>query len=156
MSKISFSYTEIHNIVKIKSIDIINQFNPDVIIAISGGGLIPARMLRTYIDIPIYTVSMRYYNKNNEIMEHPELLQWIDNDFSNKNVLIVDEIDDSGSTINFCVDKLRDINKCKNIGVFVIHYKLKTKRFDNTRLDIDYFIGQDVQDKWIQYPWDMV
>ena len=113
MSKIQFSYTEIHNIVKIKSIDIINQFNPDVIIAISGGGLIPARMLRTYIDIPIYTVSMRYYNKNNEIMEHPELLQWIDNDFSNKNVLIVDEIDDSGSTINFCVDKLRDINKCK-------------------------------------------
>ena len=156
MSKIPFSYTEIHNIVKIKSIDIINQFNPDVIIAISGGGLIPARILRTYIDIPIYTVSMRYYNKNNEIMEHPELLQWINNDFSNKNVLIVDEIDDSGSTINFCVDKLRDINKCKKIAAFVIHYKLKTKRFDNTRLDIDYFIGQDVQDKWIQYPWDMI
>ena len=156
MSKIKFSYTEIHNIVKKKSIDIINVFKPDIIIAISGGGLIPARILRTYIDIPIYTVSMRYYNKNNEIMEHPELLQWVNNDFSNKNVLIVDEIDDSGSTINFCVDKLKDINKCNKLGVFVIHYKLKKKRFDNTQLNIKYFIGQDIEDKWILYPWDMV
>ncbi len=153
MSTLKFTYDEIHKIIKNKHEYISTSFKPDLIVAISGGGLIPSRILRTYLDIPIYTVSMHFYNEKHELMENPEIIQWIDNDFSNKRVLIVDEIDDTGTTINYCVKKLKETNRCNEIGAFVIHYKLKKKIFDNDK-DTNYFVGQYVPNKWITYPWD--
>lgn len=152
MSVLEYTYNEIHNIVKHKSEYILDKFNPQIIIAISDGGLIPARILRTYINIPIYTVSVKYYKENN-IMDTPQIIHWIHHNFSNKRVLIVDEIDDTGSTIHFCKNNLANINKCTNIGAFVVHYKQKEKFFENDNND-NYFVGQYVPDKWILYPWD--
>ena len=42
--KLFYSYNNIHNIIVSKS-DFIKQFNPDIILAIGGGGLIPAELL---------------------------------------------------------------------------------------------------------------
>ena len=66
-----FSYNQIHNIVE-STVDICRDYNPDVIIAIEGGGYIPARMLRTALNIPILAISLELYNdetntKNKEI-----------------------------------------------------------------------------------------
>lgn len=35
-------------------------------IAIGGGGFIPARMLRCFLEIPIYAVTTAYYDSDNE------------------------------------------------------------------------------------------
>ena len=40
----------------------IQEFAPDVIVAIGGGGFIPARMLRTELKIPILAVSLELYD----------------------------------------------------------------------------------------------
>ena len=65
--------------------------------AIGGGGFIPARILRTFIDVPIISVSVNFYDKKNNITTDPNLIQWLDNtvDLKNKKILIVDEIDDT-------------------------------------------------------------
>ena len=83
-----------------------------------------------------------------------DVIQWLDIDLSNKNVLIVDEIDDTRTTLEFCVNKLTTDNRLNNYGVFVIHNKLKTKKFkfpDN----IFYYSCSNIIDKWVGYPWDI-
>ena len=83
MNKLYYSYTDIHNLI-IKSSDEIKLFNPDLIIAIGGGGFIPARILRSLVDVPIYSVTLKLYNKEDEINDKVEVIQWLDLDLSNK------------------------------------------------------------------------
>ena len=61
MAKKFFSYNQIHKIVE-STVDICRDYNPDVIVAIGGGGYIPARMLRTALNVPILAVSLELYN----------------------------------------------------------------------------------------------
>ena len=53
MDKLYYSYSDIHNLVKQGSIHL-KDFKPDYIIAVAGGGLIPARILRTFIRCSYY------------------------------------------------------------------------------------------------------
>ena len=62
MAKISPSYSDIHDIVKEIS-NKVTELKPDIIIAISGGGLIPAIIMRTYIEKPVFTVGFQLYDK---------------------------------------------------------------------------------------------
>jgi len=75
-------------------------------VAIGGGGFIPARMLRTFVKIPIITVSLELYDdETNTRRERPTKLQWFDavsgvgDRLKGKRVLIVDEVDDSRTTL---------------------------------------------------------
>tara|TARA_B100001094_G_C18035695_1_gene722393 strand:- start:310 stop:789 length:480 start_codon:yes stop_codon:yes gene_type:complete len=157
MAKISPSYNDIHNIVKEISIKVA-KFKPDIIIAISGGGLIPARIMRTYIEKPVFTVGFQLYDKNDKMMETIKKTQWLDiqviKQFVNgKTVLIVDEVDDTRTTLYHCIEELKKCSTPKNIIVSVIHNKLKLKRHVLTE-DIIYIPGKEIGDEWIVYPWD--
>ena len=68
--KVYYSYSDIHDSVS-KLVPLLkSEFNPNVIIAIGGGGFIPARMLRTELKIPILAVSLELYDdKTNSIKE---------------------------------------------------------------------------------------
>jgi len=50
--KVYFSYEDIHEAVS-ASVERVKAFRPDVIVAIGGGGFIPARMLRTEVKVLI-------------------------------------------------------------------------------------------------------
>ncbi len=152
MDKIYVTYDEIHNEIKKISPQLI-EFNPDIIIAIGGGGLIPGRIIRTFLKKPLYTVTIQYYNEKDELNSNAKIMQWINEDLKPKKVLLVDEMDDTGSTLCFCLDKLKRDNNVTDIGVFVIHNKKKPKRY--TELSIPYFCCYEVSDKWVSYPWDM-
>ena len=146
MDKLKPSYNDIHNIVK-KIADKVIEFKPDVIIAISGGGLIPARMIRTHIKKPIFTVGFTLYNKEDKMMEI--LKDYLDK----KTVLIIDEVDDTRTTLYHCVKEIKKCVTPKNIIVSVIHNKIKLKKYLLTG-DIIYIPGKEIGDQWILYPWD--
>lgn len=61
--KVYFSYAQIHATVA-GLVPRVKEFKPDVIIAIGGGGFIPARMLRTQVKVPILAVSLELYDDN--------------------------------------------------------------------------------------------
>ncbi len=154
--KLYYSYNDIHNLIydlanKIKK----SEFKPDYILAVGGGGFIPARMLRAFIDIPILSMTINYYDKNNEITNNPNIIQWIDNMnhmLEDKKILIIDEIDDKRRTLKYIINRLRNDN-IKNLGVAVIHNKLKSKEV--TIENIPYFFADEIPDKWVVYPWDI-
>lgn len=151
MDKIYYSYQDIHNLVKQGSI-CLKDFKPDYIIAVAGGGLIPARILRTFIGVPIISVTISFYNEKNQIMDIPKILQWVDREtLKGKNILIVDEVDDTRKTLSYLVEFFRQ--NSKKLGVFVVNNKIKAKVYKIPD-DVLYISCRENTDIWINYPWD--
>ena len=67
--------------------------------------------------------------------------------------MIVDEVDDTRTTLKFCVDELIKTNSPKEVAVAVVHNKRKEKKVELGG-DILYLDGEDVADRWNCYPWD--
>ena len=92
---------------------ILDEFNPNVMIAIGGGGFVPARILRTFLkrhgskNIPIVAIGLSLYEDTPQRQgpEEPGVevirTQWLDfstiggQDLIGKKILIVDEVDDT-------------------------------------------------------------
>ena len=85
----------------------------DIILALSGGGLIPARLLRTCIDIPIFSVGISFYI-NDQKQDSPIIFQWLrDVEIKNiiqkkQNILIVDDLDDTRDTLLHIIKTLNE------------------------------------------------
>ena len=63
--RIYYSYADIHKTLE-KMVPEIKKFKPDLILAIGGGGYIPARILRSYLKVPILAISLGDTFKSNE------------------------------------------------------------------------------------------
>lgn len=179
------SYNNIHQLCQETS-EKIKAFKPDLIIAIGGGGFIPARMLRTFLKEPgqpnirIMAVILSLYEDIGTVGTQVETVgtqvvrtQWIDYAQSkvnlvNKNILIIDEVDDTRTTLHYAVSELKkdvveqaaavgaDPNDTK-FGIFVLHDKIKTKKADlpdDIMKTGNYFAARTVPDCWIAYPWE--
>jgi uncharacterized protein len=155
--KIHLSYNTIHKTVQKLAAEIAESgFDPDVIVAIGTGGFIPARILKTFIDRPILTVGIRYYDANNQPMESPRKIQWIDEvekKLADKKILLVDEVDDSRTTLEYCLRELLS-HRPAEIAVAVLHNKRKEKRGSIPAEVSGYYCGENFDDLWIVYPWD--
>lgn len=183
-SKMYISYNNIHQLCQ-ESADKIKAFKPDLIIAIGGGGFIPARMLRTFLKEPgqpnvrIMAIILSLYEDIDTVGDDAEKVgtqvvrtQWIDYaqskiDLVGKNVLIIDEVDDTRTTLHYAVSELKkDVEeqlKAKGVdpsstkfGIFVLHDKEKPKRADLPAdiMNGHYFAARSVPDVWIAYPWE--
>lgn len=155
--KVHLSYNAIHKTVKKLAHEIATSgYDPDVMVAIGTGGFIPARILKTFLNRPILTVGIRYYDTNNEPMESPQKIQWIDEvekKLAGKKVLLVDEVDDSRTTLEYCLRELLRHNPAE-IAVAVLHNKRKEKRGEIPKKITRYYCGENFDNCWIVYPWD--
>ncbi|AAW43408.1 hypothetical protein CNBE0100 [Cryptococcus deneoformans B-3501A] len=187
------SYNDIHKAIQDTAVEIKKDFAPTLFIAIGGGGFIPARILRTQLkndvngkkrNIPIQAVGLVLYEDMGGVEEKvgAEVVrtQWLDfstlgDNFTHggllgRRILIVDEVDDTRTTLMYLVKELqRDINKQledvkdevererlraeTKLGVFVVHNKLKPKA-GTLPDDVAYFSAVDTPDVWLAYPWE--
>lgn len=158
IQKIWYTYDDIHRVIKALAEKIQNSgIKYDAMIAIGGGGFIPARMLRCFLEIPIYAVTTAYYDSDNEgqVTEEVKKVQWLDpvpEALRGKNILVVDEVDDSRVTMEFCLNELLK-EDFGTVGVAVLHEKIKAKA-GKIPEGVPYFSGITVEDWWINYPWD--
>ena len=127
-----FSYNQIHNIVE-STVSVCKDYDPDVIVAIGGGGYIPARMLRTALRVPILAVSLELYGDTNTRNCEVDIKQWFDESYGTgrlvrgKRVLIVDEVDDSRTTLAYTASELIARHSPSSVAVMVVHNKDKAK-----------------------------
>ncbi len=156
-SRYYLSYARIHQTVKnLAGMVAASGFEADVMVAIGTGGFIPARILKTFLRKPILTVGISYYDAENRPTETPRAIQWIDEveqKLAGKRVLLVDEVDDSRVTLEFCLRELLR-HAPREIAVAVLHNKMKEKRGRLPSEIRHYFVGEALEDRWICYPWD--
>jgi hypothetical protein len=159
MEKRYFSYQEIHKTAKSMAGRIeAAGYSPDVIVAIGSGGFIPARIIRTFLGKPILAVGIAYYDANDKPTKFPRKVQWIEEaerQLSGKKILLVDEVDDSRTTLEYCIRELLSHHPAA-IAVTVLHNKNKPKRGVIPPEVAHYIVGEELGDVWIVYPWDAV
>lgn len=154
-------------------------------IAIGGGGYVPARILRSFLkkpgnpNIPIQAIGLSLYEQlgSDTQVEQPGTkvtrTQWLDlsslemANLIGKNVLIVDEVDDTRTTLEYAVKELqKDVDaaaqkagraESTKFSIFVLHNKDKEKKGHLPQDMIDdnrYLAARTVPDVWINYPWE--
>ncbi len=155
--KLYVSYNTVHKLIKKLAKQITDSgFDPDVIVAIGSGGFIPARIIKTFINRPIYAVGISYYGVDHKHREHPTKIQWIDEvqgQLRGKKVLLIDEVDDTRATLAYCVGELLSYEP-EEIAVLILHNKLKQKDVEFPPEIKRYYPALEVEDTWIKYPWD--
>lgn len=156
MKKIWYTYEDIHRAIKqlAEKIQSSGQ-NFDAMIAIGGGGFIPARILRSFLNIPVYTVTLSYYDANDQPTDSPQKIQWTNglaSQIKDKKLLVIDEVDDSRVTLDYCIQELKR-EGFHELGVAVLHEKRKPKK-GVLPADLPYYSAMVVEDWWINYPWD--
>ncbi|KAJ1448893.1 phosphoribosyltransferase-like protein [Pelagophyceae sp. CCMP2097] len=158
--RVYFSYAQVATTVS-AAVPRVRAFEPDIIVAIGGGGFIPARMLRTQVKVPIVAISLELYDDATCTANTRVLLkQWFGEEpgtfgalVRGKRVLVVDEVDDTRATLQYAIEELRARNAPAAVAVLVVHNKLKEKK-GTLADDVVYIAGEDVPDNWNCYPWD--
>jgi len=141
-----------------------SKWMPDYVVGITRGGLIPAVMISHYFELPMYAlqVSLRDNAANNESN------LWMAEDAFGydkikKNILIVDDINDSGATINWIINDWQQ--NClpndpywekvwnNNVKFLTIVDNLSS----NCKVDIDYTgveVNKAENSVWIDFPYE--
>ncbi|MCD6493999.1 MAG: phosphoribosyltransferase [Archaeoglobaceae archaeon] len=126
-----------------------NKFKPDAIVAIARGGWVPARILCDFLNVKdLYSVKTEHWGIVATETGKARITQPLNVDFSGKNVLIVDDVADTGETVEIVAEHVRDLN-AKDVKIAVIDYK-HTSKFKP-----DFFASEMKEWKWIVYPWSL-
>ncbi len=123
-------------------------YAPDCVIALSRGGLVPGRILVDILGIRTLSVmGLTHYFGMGKREKKPKVTQDLGPDLglAGKKVLLVDDVADSGKTLEF-VKKLLVSRGAKTVRVATIHYK------PSSTFEPDYYAA--VSDSWIVYPWE--
>ncbi|PWW73578.1 PRTase-like protein [Tuber magnatum] len=182
------TYNQVHKLCQNAAPKILDEFKPNLMIAIGGGGYVPARILRSFLktpgspNIPIQAIGLSLYEQLSEEGPEEEIgtkvtrTQWLDfTSLSNtnligKNILIVDEVDDTRTTLQYAVQELsKDVQlQAEKLGgnppktnffIFVLHNKDKSKRGTLPEEMVKagrYLAAETVGDVWCCYPWEAI
>ena len=95
----------------------------DVMLAITRGGMVPAGMLAYRLKIrDILVAAVEYYDDRGQPGPHPTFLQFpADPQLRGKQVLVVDEVWDSGTTIHAVTERVRQAGGLPTTAV--LHFK---------------------------------
>lgn len=127
---------------KIKS----SGYKPDIVVAIGRGGYVPARIVCDFLSIMNLTgVAVQHWGAA-EKKEKAKIIAPLNMKIKNKNVLVIDDITDTGETMAIVVKYLKKQNP-KNIKTGVLEHK--TVSF----FVPDFFAHKIVKWRWITYPW---
>ena len=135
------------------------DWQPDYIVGITRGGLVPATMISHWLDIPMMSLDV-------SLRDHTQSVSncgMAEDAFNGKNILIVDDINDSGATINWIMDNWESLNlpdDDKWLEVWGFNVRAATivdNLASDCKINID-FVGEEInkaeENIWIVYPWE--
>jgi hypoxanthine phosphoribosyltransferase len=146
MKKASFTWSEFHSFVNSLSQQI--DTTPNIIISIGKGGLIPGTILAEHYECNNLNLGLKSYkNQTRETIHEYQSLNEHYQVLRDANLLIVDDIADSGETFKYAVSKFK-AHGCERIKTASVFYKPCSK------FKPDYFSQTIDPDIWIVQPWE--
>ena len=166
---------QVHDIIRAMQKD---NWQPDYVVGLTRGGLVPANMISQYLDVRMETlkVSLRDSNEcesncwmaedafgyvNTDVVPRPADSVTTDPS-TRKNILIVDDINDTGATLNWIRQDwpsgcLPDDPAWKEIWNNNVRFAVLVDNQASGFHDIDYSgveINKAEEDCWIVFPWE--
>ncbi|AEH25143.1 phosphoribosyltransferase [Pyrococcus yayanosii] len=124
----------------------LREYRPDVIVGVARGGLIPAvRLSHILNDVPLKVIDVKFYKGIDERAEKPVITIPIHGDLKGKKVVIVDDVSDTGKTLEVVIDEVKKLG-AKDVKVACLAMKPWTSVVP------DYYVFRT--DKWIVFPWE--
>ena len=121
--------------------------NRHVLVGISRGGLVPLRLISDYLlDMHVGTMGVRFYLSPGETAKKPELLFPVQSEIEGKNIILVDDISDSGESLIFAKEHLE-----KSGALEIVSLALYTK--PKTKLTPDIYYKKTSE--WVIFPWEV-
>jgi hypoxanthine phosphoribosyltransferase len=161
VQKLYVTYNDVHKLCQEAAPKLLEEVNPQLMIAIGGGGYVPARILRSFLkrpgnpNIPIQAIGLSLYEQlstsTDADVEEPGTkvtrTQWLDlsalgemGSLVGKRILIVDEVDDTRTTLEYAVKELeKDVELAREkfggekaqFSVFVLHVSFSSSSLVN-------------------------
>lgn len=124
-----------------------SNYHPDIIVAIGRGGYIPARLLCDHLNIMALTgIKIEHYLSGASRLEQAILRYPLCTDIKDQKVLVVDDVNDSGDTLELAVSYLQTFHP-REIRTAVMHHKIISN------VDVDYLAKKIIKWRWLIYPW---
>ena len=122
-------------------------FVPDVIVGVSRGGWVPARVLCDLLNAPVLaSIGVAFYADVGEAGSRPTLTQPLSVAVSGKMVLLVDEVADTGESLKLAKEQV-----VKEGAREVRTVTMYTKPWSTIKPDYD----EKKTSSWIVFPWEM-
>ncbi len=124
----------------------IGGYKPDMIVGLSRGGLVPARIMSDLLAVKdVGVLGISFYRAMEKASDFPKITQELAMDLSGKRILVVDDVADTGRSLMVAKDYLKRKGAAE-IRIATIHYK------PVSAFKPDYFVATTTA--WIVYPWE--
>ncbi len=122
-------------------------FQPEVIVAISRGGCIPARILCDFLDVlDLDMIKIEHYHGVHK-QKTAKLRYPLSADINNRRVLLIDDVSDTGDSLELAIQHLLKKGVPAELKTAVLHHKQVSSYAP------DFHIELVQQWRWIIYPW---
>ncbi len=141
------TWNQIYEMLLCQSQKILSQnYQPDIVVAVTRGGLIPARILADLLETRDFTtIQIEFYSDINQTNSEPTLKQPLTVNAAGKKVLVVDDIADTGKSLRLAKTHIQ-VQAAKEIKTATLYQKPQSV------ITPDFYEKQTVN--WVVFPWD--
>ena len=123
------------------------NFRIDVIVAIARGGYVPGRLLSDMLGIHDLT-SFKVEHYQGVYKQYEAYVKYpLNADINGRNVLLVDDVCDSGDTFTLGVEHIRHCGKVSEMRTAALHLKTVSTYIP------DFYVETVSEWRWLIYPW---
>ncbi len=123
-----------------------DDYRPDIIIGVARGGIVPSRILSDLLETTDFaTIQIEYYDGINQTRKEPFMKQCLNAQLTDKKTLLVDDISDSGSSLQLAKKHL-ERQEAKETKIATLYAK------PETITKPDYY--EKLTSYWVVFPWD--